>query len=169
LGVRVPPSAPRIRRSGATFSGVRGGLLAILAYSALFFAEDADILGILAGKGHVGVTIKIALGGPDSAQVIQHGAEEGFDDAMPAKIRNALTLYRPMLATENVEIRLHQSVLYNSIYRADDQLIVNQHAFGIPAARASVFCLGGSESGGTVAAYLASFERVWATAEPVSE
>ena len=25
LGVRVPPSAPRIRRSGAIFSGVRGG------------------------------------------------------------------------------------------------------------------------------------------------
>ena len=46
---------------------------------------------------------------------------------MAAKIRNALTLYRPLRAVENMEIRLHRTVLYNSIYRADDQLMVNQH------------------------------------------
>ena len=143
--------------------------IGILAYSALFLAEDAGILGILADKTRVGVPVRIALGDPDSSQVIQRGNEEGIGDAMPAKIRNALTLYRPLLAAENIEIRLHQSVLYNSIYRADGQLFVNQHAYGIPAARAPVFCLRESKSGGMIAAYLASFERVWATAEPVSE
>jgi hypothetical protein len=86
---------------------------------------------------------------------------------MPAKIRNALMLYRPLLAAENVEIRLHQSVLYNSIYPADGQLIVNQHAYGIPAAHAPVFCFHESD-GDMVAAYVASFEKVWATAGPVS-
>ena len=29
------------------------------------------------------------------------------------------------------EIRLHRAVLYNSIYQADDQLLVSQHAYGI--------------------------------------
>ena len=84
---------------------------------------------------------------------------------MPAKIRNALTLYRPLLEVENVEIRLHQTVLYNSIYRADDQLLVNQHAYGIPAAHAPVFCFQESARGDMVAAYLDSFERIWTTAE----
>jgi hypothetical protein len=42
---------------------------------------------------------------------------------------------------EKIEIRLHRTVLYNSIYRADDQLLVNQHAYGLPAAQAPVFCL----------------------------
>jgi hypothetical protein len=94
--------------------------------------------------------------------------DEGIGDAMPAKIRKVLTLYRPMLTVENVEIRLHQNVLYNSIYRADGQLFVNQHAYGIPAAHAPVFCFHESESGDIVAAYLASFEKVWATAESIS-
>jgi hypothetical protein len=143
--------------------------IGVLAYSALFLAEDAGILGILAEKGRVGVTVRIALGDPDSAPVIQRGKEEGIGDAMPAKIRNALTLYRPLLASENVEIRLHQSVLYNSIYRADGQLFVNQHAYGVPAAHAPVFCFHESESGDMVAAYLASFERVWATAKSINK
>ena len=51
---------------------------------------------------------------------------------MPAKIRKALTLYRWVVGPENMEIRMHQTLLYNSIYRADDQLLVNQHAYGIP-------------------------------------
>jgi transcriptional regulator with XRE-family HTH domain len=140
--------------------------IGILAYSALFLAEDAGILGILADKGRAGVAVRIALGDPDSPQVIQRGKEEGIGDAMPAKIRNALTLYYPLLAAENIEIRLHQSVLYNSIYRADAQLFVNQHAYGIPAAHAPVFCLHESKSDDMIAAYRVSFEKAWATAEP---
>jgi hypothetical protein len=82
---------------------------------------------------------------------------------MAAKIRNALTLYRPLCPLENNEIRLHRIVLYNSIYRADDQLLVNQHAYGLPAAQAPVFCLCGTGSGEMTALYLDSFERVWAS------
>ena len=115
--------------------------IGILAYSALFLAEDTGILRILADKGRLGVTVRIALGDPDSPHVADRGEEEGIGDAMAAKIRNALALYRPLLRPENVQIRLHQTVLYNSIYRADDQLLVNQHAYGIPAAHAPVFCL----------------------------
>ena len=115
--------------------------IAILAYSALFLAEDAGILRILADKGRAGVTVRIALGDPDGPNIAERGEEEGIGDAMPAKIRNALMLYRPLGAVQNIEIRLHRTVLYNSIYRADDQLLVNQHTYGIPAAQAPVFCL----------------------------
>ena len=59
---------------------------------------------------------------------------------MAAKIRNALTLYRPLLKSGNVEIRLHETVLYNSLYLADHRLFVNQHSYGVPAAHAPVFC-----------------------------
>ena len=67
---------------------------------------------------------------------------------------------------ENIEIRLHRTVLYNSIYRADDQLLVNQHAYGIPAAQAPVFCLQQPVSGEMAALYLDSFERVWDSSVP---
>ena len=83
---------------------------------------------------------------------------------MPAAIRNALALYKPLNEVENVEIRLHKTVLYSSIYRADDQLLVNQHAYGIPEAQAPVFRLRGTEGGEMAALYFDSFEHVWATA-----
>ena len=136
----------------------------ILAYSALFLAEDAGILSILADKARDGVTVHIALGDPDSPVVKQRGDEEGIGDAMRAKIRNALALYRPLSSSENIEIRLHATVLYNSIYRADDQILVNQHVYGFPAAHSPVFTLRMTDGGDMINGYLASFERIWANA-----
>jgi transcriptional regulator with XRE-family HTH domain len=138
--------------------------IGILAYSALFLAEDAGILNILADKARQGVTVRIALGDPDSLSVKARGEEEGIGDAMPAKIRNALALYHPLAATENIEIRLHQTVLYNSIYRADGQILVNQHSYGIPAAYSPVFNLLHADDGDVISGYLVSFERIWSVA-----
>ena len=135
----------------------------ILAYSALFLAQDGGILHLLAGKGSAGVVVRIALGDPESSHAAQRG-EEDIGDAMPAKIRKALMLYRSVAEPENVEIRLHQTMLYNSIYRADDQLFVNQHTYGIPTEQAPVFCLHDAGSGEMTALYRDSFERVWAWA-----
>ena len=136
--------------------------IGVLAYSALFLAEDAGILQILADKGRAGVAVKIALGDPDGPAVAERGEEEGIGDAMAAKVRNALALYRPLAVVENIEIRLHRTTLYNSIYRADDQVFVNQHAYGVPAAYAPVFCLDHAHGGDMAWTYLESFERVWA-------
>jgi transcriptional regulator with XRE-family HTH domain len=136
----------------------------ILAYSALFLAEDMGILGILDDRGRAGVRVRIALGDPGGTHAAERGEEEGIGDAMPAKIRNALALYRPLANVQNVEIRLHQTVLYNSIYRADGQLMVNHHTYGVPAAQAPVFCLSSTGSSEMAALYFESFERVWAEA-----
>lgn len=142
--------------------------IGILAYSTLFLAEDAGILRIFGDKSRSGITVRIALGDPDGRHATERGDQEGIGDAMPAKIRSALMLYRSVAELENVEIRLHQTVLYNSIYRADDQLLVNQHAYGIPAAHAPVFCLRHTGSGEMAALYFDSFERVWASAVPLA-
>ena len=142
--------------------------IGILAYSALFLAEDTGILRILADKGRTGVTVRIAVGDPDGPHAAQRGEEEGIGDAMSAKIRNALTLYRPLTTVQNIEIRLHRTVLYNSTYRADGQLLVNQHTYGIPATQAPVFCLSNSEGGDMAALYLDSFERVWDGSAPLT-
>ena len=111
------------------------------------------------------MSVRIALGDPDSPHVAERGAEEGIGDAMPAKVRNALALYHPLREVPNIEIRLHRTTLYNSIYRADDQLLVNQHAYGVPAAHAPVFHLHGKHGGMTVS-YIESFHLVWSAASP---
>lgn len=138
--------------------------ISVLAYSALFLAEDAGLLGIISDKAACGVRVRLALGNPESALVAQRGQEEGIGDAMAAKIRNALTLYHPLIESGNVEIRLHQTILYNSIYRADGQVFVNQHAYGVPASHSPVFGFRESEDGDMPTVYLDSFEKIWAIA-----
>ena len=141
--------------------------IGILVYAGLFLAEDAGAQKILAGKARAGVHVQILLGDPDSPQVAERGADEGIDAAVAAKIRNVLVLYRQLRGIDGAEFRFHQTILYNSIYRADDQLLVNTHVQGIEAARAPLWHLRKVAGGELAAVYLESFDRVWESAVPV--
>ena len=139
--------------------------IGVLAYSGLFLAEDSDILRIFTTKARNGVRVRIALGDADSPSVAGRGTQEGIDESMAAKIRNALVLYRPLLRVDGVELRMHRSVLYNSIFRADDdELLVNQHAYGIPAAQSPVFHFRRRSDHDIATIYFDSFDRIWSNA-----
>jgi transcriptional regulator with XRE-family HTH domain len=138
--------------------------IGILVYSGLFLAEDIGILRILAERARVGVPVRILLGDPDSPHVAKRGADEGVDDAMAAKIRNALVLYQVLRDVQGVEMRLHETILYASLYRGDDDLLVNPHAYGITASRAPVLHVRCVEDGDMASTYLDSFENVWSGA-----
>ena len=58
-------------------------------------------------------------------------------------------------------------MLYNSIYRADGELLVNSHIYGFPASQAPVMHLRRVAGGTMVTTYLESFERVWSEAHPL--
>ena len=141
--------------------------IGILVYSGMFVADDPGLLELFRTKSDQGVRIRILLGDPTSQEVATRGAHEGIDDALAAKIRNAVVLYRPLHGAANVEIRQHSTVLYNSIYRADGQMLVNTHIYGKPAALAPVMHLRQIAGGTLVSTYLESFERVWSESRPV--
>lgn len=64
--------------------------------------------------------------------VAQRGEEEGIGSAtVGAKIRNALSFLRPLAEDALIEVRLHATTLYNSIYRVDGQVLVNAHVYGL--------------------------------------
>lgn len=134
--------------------------IGILAYSALFLAEDARLIRILREKSD-SVRIRIALGAPDGTNVVERGIEEEIGEAMAAKIRNSLALLGPLLSRDGVELRLHDTVLYNSMYRSDDQLLVNQHSYGIPAAQSPVYHYRQTDDSEMFDSYVTSFEAVW--------
>jgi hypothetical protein len=138
----------------------------ILAYSALFLAEDVAVLAALREKARTGVRIRIALGDPSGVHVSDRGQDERIGEGMSARIRTALVGFRPLVEV-GAQLRLHDTVLYNSICRADDELLVNTHVYGRPGAHAPVLHLKSAGLDGMAATYLASFERVWSTAEPV--
>ncbi|MGW0807166.1 XRE family transcriptional regulator [Nonomuraea sp. NPDC002799] len=139
----------------------------ILTYSGLFLAEDTGILHLIASQARAGVRTRILLGDPDASQVAARGIDEGVGaEIMAARTRNALGLYGHLASVDNVEIRTHQTVLYNSIYRADDDVLINTHAYGAPAAQAPVIHLRASEPAAAAATYLNSLESIWAGAKP---
>jgi hypothetical protein len=65
------------------------------------------------------------------------------------------------IGAPGVELRFHATTLYNSIYRFDDDLLVNAHVYGAPAAHSPVLHLRRPPGGQLVDHYQASFERVW--------
>jgi transcriptional regulator with XRE-family HTH domain len=141
--------------------------IGVLVYSGLFVPDDAGLLRIFRKKAEAGVSVRILLGDPDSEQVADRGAAEGISESMAGKIRNAIVLYQPLREVDGIEFRLHRTVLYNSIYQADDQLLVNTHIYSFPASQAPVLHLRRVAGGDMVTTYLESFERVWDGATPL--
>jgi transcriptional regulator with XRE-family HTH domain len=136
----------------------------ILVYSGLFLAEDAGIIYVLSERAQAGVIIRILLGDPDCPAVAQRGIDEGLGDSMAERIRSTLVLFQSLTKLDGVEVRLHRTTLYNSIYRADDELLVNPHILGVPAPNAPVLRLCRSPIGSMAVPYIDSFNLVWETA-----
>lgn len=141
--------------------------IGVLVYAGLFLSEDSGVQRTFLDKAKSGVRIRILLGDPASPVVAERGEDEGVGEAMAAKVRNALVLYKPLRTVDGTEFRFHRTVLYNSIYRADDNLLVNTHIYGLTAAHAPVWHLRKVPGGELVNAYLDSFERVWESGTPI--
>jgi transcriptional regulator with XRE-family HTH domain len=138
-----------------------------LVYSGMFMAEDIGVHRLFAERARAGVRVRLLLGDPDSRNVAERGETEGIDAAgMAVKVRSSIALFGRLLAEPGVELRLHGTVLYNSIYRADDQLLVNPHVYGVMASNAPVFQLRKIPGGDMASMYIESFERVWDGAIP---
>jgi transcriptional regulator with XRE-family HTH domain len=143
--------------------------LDVLTYAAFWLGEEPDFHHLLADKATAGVSIRVLLGDPGSAQVQQRGIDEGIGNAIPTKILNTIANLRSLIGMPGIEFRLHSTVLYNSIFRADDQMLVNTHVYGIGAYLAPILQLRQLPEGDLFSTYLNSFEAVWATSVPLSD
>jgi transcriptional regulator with XRE-family HTH domain len=137
----------------------------ILVYSGLFLLDShPDLPAKLVERAADGLQGRFLYGNPESATVTQRGADEGIGDGLAARVRIALTYMQPVIGTPGLELRQHESVLYNSLYRFDNELLVNTHSAGSPAAENPVLHLRDVDGGRLFEHYLRSFERVWTAA-----
>ena len=167
--VTVYPNRSSVSR--ATWHDLFAGAkqeIGVLVYSGLFLAEDVDLMQVLAAKAAAGVAVRILLGDPEAAAVSRRGSDEGIDDALAANAHNALVLHRALTASRGALVRQHATVLYASLYRADDELLANPHVYGLGAAQASVLHLRHRDGGRVFSTYTDAFERVWADATPIT-
>ena len=81
---------------------------------------------------------------------------------MASKIRNVLVHLAPLRRASGVEVHLHATTLYNSLYWFDEEMLVNTHVYGLPAGHAPVLHLRRLSAGELFDTYAESFERVWA-------
>lgn len=140
----------------------------ILVYAGLFLSDGrADFPALLRRKAEEGVAIRLLLGDPDSDAVARRGAEEQVGDALAARIRMSMTYIQPAFEAPGVEVRQHGTTLYNSIFRFDDDILVNMHVYGAVAAQSPVMHLRRIGGGRLFPHYIASFQRVWNEARPL--
>jgi hypothetical protein len=134
----------------------------LLAYAALFLWDTSpDIPALIARKAQEGVRIRLLIGDPQSDAVRRRGDEEGIGEGLAARIRLALIYAADLITAPGVELRMHDTTLYNSIFRFDDDMLVNAHVYGAPAAHSPVIHLRRLAAGRLFIHYLTSFETVW--------
>ncbi|HEU5024639.1 MAG TPA: XRE family transcriptional regulator [Spirillospora sp.] len=136
-----------------------------LAYAGLFLTEEhPDWIPLLRERAAAGARVRLLLGDPEGEQLRARDGEKQIGGGVAGRVAAVLSYYRPLAGV--AEIRLHDTPLYNSIYRFDDEMIVNSHVYGILAAYTPTMHVRRVD-GQYFGTYLESFERVWASARPL--
>jgi Domain of unknown function (DUF5919) len=134
----------------------------ILVYVGMFMTEKPALLNMLKQKAEAGARVRLLFGDRNSKTVIQRSRDEGIGEGtISAKIDHALAHFRPLADIAGIHVRTHQTVLYNSIYRFDDEMIVNPHVYGKLAAHAPALHLRRLSAGDLFTTYADSFSTVW--------
>jgi hypothetical protein len=137
----------------------------VLAFAGLFLTEEhSEWLPTLRAKAESGVRVRLVLGDPNGRQLALRDVEQAIGGGVAGRVLAVLEHYRPL--ADVAQIRLHDTPLYNSIYRFDDALLINTHVYGILAAYTPCLRIRRLD-GAFFNTYLESFERVWSSARPL--
>ena len=131
----------------------------VLTVGEMPFARNPAIMAVLASRVHAGVRVRICLAGTRELRAGPDARTANADTGHAA-------VCAPLRQISGVHIRQYQAATYHSIYRVDDQLLVSQHAYGIPLQQAPVLRLQHAESATMAPVYLAEFERIWSESSP---
>lgn len=80
---------------------------------------------------------------------------------MAARVRNGLRIIEPLIGYPGIDVRLHATTLYASLYISDTEVLANHHILGTPTAQASVLHVRCSPGGFQFDRYARSFEIAW--------
>lgn len=134
----------------------------VLAFAASFLHDSIpDFAAVITGRARAGVRVRFLLGDPDSSAVALRGAEEGIGDLLGARCSLSWAYVRPLLNIQGIQARQHGATLYNSVFRFDDTVLVNTHAYGAAASHSPLMHLHRVPGGRLFSHYLGSFEAVW--------
>lgn len=142
----------------------------LLAFAMLFLPEQhPGLIALLKEKASNGCRIRIAIADPASRHVQERDAEEKLGGTLPARIQTTLYQFRQLHHHVNIAIHLHETPMYNSVFRFDDEMFVTTHLYGLHGSKAPLFHLRRLGAHGIFADFAAHFDNLWATTRPVGE
>jgi hypothetical protein len=170
----VSPTTSEITRVWPTRSGVPSEVwqrhldnaqehIDVLVYAAMFLTDTHRLPETLARLSRAGGKARILLGDPTSEVLVQRGLDEGMPN-VPGRAASAFEFLAASASLPGIEIRLHDTALYASLYRFDQTLLVNVHSHGLPAKDSPVLELADVPGGHLHSYYLGAFDRVWSRA-----
>lgn len=134
----------------------------VLVFSGTFYAQtQPKVAALLTDRLSAGVKVRLCFGDPACEAVAIRDREEAIANTLGAKVRSALTYYRCLTAVDGCEVRLHSTTLYASLFRYDNEMIINPHAYGSPALANPCLHVNRLPGGPLFDHYAESFERVW--------
>lgn len=138
----------------------------ILVYAGTFLFEQLDLTTVIREKSRQGVRFRILLGDETSDAVRVRSAEEGTAGGLEGRIQLHRRYLREVLGLPGIEARSHGTTLYNSLFRFDQDLLVNGHAFGAVAGHSPVMHLRRVPGGRMWDHYMRSFDETWHAGTP---
>lgn len=134
----------------------------VLVFSGTFLNQtNPDYPAIVAERAAAGAQVRLCFGDPDGAAVALRGEEEGIGSTLGAKIRASLSYFKDLAKAPGCEVRLHNTTLYASIFRFDQEAMINAHVWGKPASANPLLHVRDVGPRGMFAKYVSSFDDVW--------
>ena len=107
-----------------------------------------------------GVQVRVLIGDHESAAVALRGEEELIGESMAARCKLSQRYFEPA-RSHGVDLRIHGTTLYSSIFRFDDAALINTHLYGLPAAQSPMLHVTKLQGGRLFSQYADVIDRVY--------
>ncbi|WP_019810327.1 helix-turn-helix domain-containing protein [Saccharomonospora halophila] len=165
--VQLYPSRSSI--TGPTWQRLIGDVseqMDVLVFSGAFLVEQYNLVPVIQRKAAEGVRFRLLVGDEAAPAVVERAVDEGTPGGLEGRVQLMRRYLAEVADLDGVEVRTHGTILYNSLYRFDEDLLVNGHAHGALAGQNPVLHLKRLPDGHMWEHYMRSFERVWNQATP---
>jgi hypothetical protein len=140
----------------------------MLANAMLFIPEqNTRLVGLLREKAAQGCLIRIALANPACQAVKLRDEEEQLGGTLPGRIKNSLYHFREIIGVNGIEIKYHETILYNSLFRGDEEMFVTPHLYGLHGSMPPLLHLRRLSDNGIFASFATHFNVIWANTLPL--
>lgn len=142
----------------------------ILAFAASFLNDAVpNFINLLQERAEAGVHIRLLFGDPHSQAVAIRGKEEGIGESLADRCRLTWKYIADLDQIHGIDMRQHSCTLYASLFRFDEDLLVNNHIFGMAASQNPILHLKNTPGSDLSQRYLTSFEFVWHQAKQIGQ